>query len=223
MIAEIRVHVGVVDAVVKTGVGHRHDDTLTAQAGPRSIDVRHVRAVPGVIDVHHVDPHRVQQFKHRTGLNPLNGVLGHEPGQSLDTDGHGGKAAAVGIEHDVGALFKAFWKHLSGEHDVDQRSLLVDEWIGCNHLEAQETSNQVGLYLVRGVHGGQTNDIKSGQAGRCVPVDVAVEAGGRHEREAVNSNGGQFVKPFAWNRERVAENVKPIHVRFTGSLRPFAG
>ena len=121
VVAEIRVHVGVVDAVVKTGVGHRHDDTLTAQAGPRSIDVRHVRAVPGVVDVHHLNP--TEFSSSNTGRGSTHSTVSWaRASQPLDTDGHGGKAAAVGIEHDVGAVFKAFWKRLSGEHDVDQRS-----------------------------------------------------------------------------------------------------
>ena len=55
VVAEVWVHVGIVDPVVKPRIGNGDDDAASIEARPRGVNTGHVGAAPRVIYVHDLD------------------------------------------------------------------------------------------------------------------------------------------------------------------------
>ena len=221
MVSEIRVHVGIVDAVVEAGVGHGDDDAAAVQSRPRCIDVGHVGRVPRVVNVHHFDADRVHDLKERTRLHPFHFVLLNQPREVVGRERHGGKPPAVGIQRDAVPLAQPFGQCFAGEDHVHHGPLLVDEGVGGDHVQAEQASSEVGLDLVRCVHGSQAHDVELSQSGGRRQRHVAVETGRWHERETVDASLGKVVEPIAGHREGMTEDVETLHLLLPGLGRPF--
>ena len=108
VVPKIRMHVGVVDAVVKPRIGHGDDDTGAVQTGPGCIDVGHVGAVPHVIDMHDLNAHGVHDFEERARFDPLDFVLLDQPSEVVGRQCHGGESSAVRIQGQAGLLGESF-------------------------------------------------------------------------------------------------------------------
>ena len=52
VVAKVRVHVGIVDPVVKPRIGDGDDDAASIEARPGRVNTGHVGATPRVINVH---------------------------------------------------------------------------------------------------------------------------------------------------------------------------
>ena len=98
---------------------------------------------------------------------------------------------------------------------------LVDEGVGGDHVQAEQASSEVGLDLVRCVHGSQAHDVELSQSGGRRQRHVAVETGRWHERETVDASPGKVVEPIAGHREGMTEDVETLHLLLPGLSCPF--
>ncbi len=157
----------------------------------------------------------------RLGFNPFNAVLSCQPAQRFSFQHQRSEAAAMTVNGDVATLAPRFRKVFASKNDVDNRSMLADKGIEGVHLQTKQAPNQIHLHLVNRIHAGDALDVQGSELGRRDASDIAMEPGGRQEREAVNAGGSELTVPFAGDRVGVAEDVKTVHPRFSSSLAPF--
>ena len=79
VVGKVGVHVGVVDPVVKAGVGHRDDDATAVKARPTAVDVGHGGAVSQIVNVHDFVGFTVGNREVWTRFDPFHGILVGKP------------------------------------------------------------------------------------------------------------------------------------------------
>ncbi len=149
MVSEIRMHVGVVDTVIKAGIGDGDNHTASIQTGPRRVNVGHVGGVPGVINVHHLNAYGVKEFKERSWFDPLNSVLLNQPREPFNGQGHRSEPSRVGVQSDVAALKQTFGKVLARKDHVDHGAFIIHKRVGGVHVQVEHASCEIGLHFIR--------------------------------------------------------------------------
>ena len=220
VVPEIGVHVRVVDAVVKAGVGYGDDDAAAVQAGPAAVHGGHVTRFVQVVGFDDLKAAAVHGLEDRGGLDPLHFVLRRQPGKAGRLDEEGGEASVVVVQRDVTATVEVLWQFRTCEHHVHQGHFGVDH--GLRGCQAEQALRQAGAHLVRGVHHPDTQHVELSQSLGGLPGKITVEAGGRQERVTVNAGLGEVLDPLAGHRVGVAENVEAVQAGFTGESLPVA-
>ena len=220
VVAEIGVHVRVVDAVVKAGVGHGHDDAAAVQSGPAAVHRGHVTGFVQVVGFDDLASSAVHGLENRGGLDPLHFVLRRQPGEAGRFDEEGGEAPVVVVQRHVAAAVEVFRQFRASEHHVHQGHFGVHH--GLRRSQAEQPFCQAGSHLVRRVHHPDAEHVELGQAFGSLPGKVTVEAGRGQEGVAVNAGLGEVLDPLAGHRVGVAEDVEAVQAGFTGELLPVA-